>query len=452
MLNTMLANRQVTPQGVDWLTLATDPFHDTEISPVGFPDADCSRSIPQMYQFTGTLSAPTVLPTTTWDAQLSFCPVSFGFGGVPNVSAPLTRGTLTPAGLLTAGSNGFGFQGGYNFYGMAASTNTINGAAVGTLSGVNGISYPAAASSGQFRLVAAGVEVVNTTADLYRGGSVTCYRSPNVQRQGFYIAVGPNPGLNCSYISLPPGTQAEAQLYPASRTWGAEDGCYLVATMDSSVNDYSSAAPGAVIAMSPFDTPTLVSGGNTTVFYTNATGGGSGANCHTVMPFDWSGAIFTGLTPQTTLQVTVRYYVERIPTITQPDLLVLTRNPCPYDPVALEIYSRCLSELPVGVRVSENPLGEWFNEIMDTVATWAPRIGAGLGSFIPGGAAIGTAVGAGAQALGRLNRNGDSKPSQRKPTPKKDESVTNKGTQNRTVSTASKRRKPRNVKKKKRNN
>lgn len=419
MLNTMLTNRQVTQQGVDWLTVATDPFHDTEISPPGFPDADCSRSIPQMYQFTGTLSAPVTLPTPTWDAHVTFCPTSYAYGGIPGISSPLTRTSLSTAGVVVSTSNSYGFQGGYNAIGVAAGINVITAGTVGVASGIQNISYPAAASSGQFRLVAAGCEVVNTTPELYRGGSVTNYRSASIQRPGVFDAPGPTPNNPCTFISLPPGSVTEAQLYPTSRTWGAEEGTYLVATLDSSSNDYSSATPNHVIAVNPFDTSTLVAGGSTTAFMTTATYNGIPSNCSTALPYDWHGAIFTGLAPQTTLQVTVRYYVERIPTITQPELLVLTRIPAPYDPVCLEIYSRCMSELPVAVRVCENPLGEWFNEIMDMVGTWAPRIGAGLSTFIPGGAAIGNAVGLGAKSLGNLNRGN---------TKKKDNSVTNKNT------------------------
>lgn len=446
MLNTMLANRQITPAGLDWLTVATDPFHDTEISPPGFPDADSSRSIPQLYQFTGTLTAPATLVASTWDAHVTFCPISYGWGGTPFESSKLSRRTINPVGTVANTSlNGYFFQGGYNAHGVQSGLNVIQDPALGVKSVLVGVSYPASASSGQFRLVAAGCEIVNTTPDLYRGGSVTNYRSPNCQRQGVFDVVGPVPNNPCTIISLPPGSQTDAQLYPTAKTWGAEDGTYLVATLDSSLNDYSSSTPGHVVMANPFDGAQLLNSTAVPAFITNESINGIPANCFTVMPFDWSGAIFTGLTPQTTLQVSVRYYVERIPTITQPDLLVLTRLPTPYDPTALEIYSRCLSELPVAVRVDENPLGEWFNDIMDMVGTWAPRIGNGLGTFIPGASAIGNAVGGGASALGRLNRYGGNTVPAKKP--KKDESVTNKNAQNTSVSKNQKRRKPRNRKK-----
>jgi hypothetical protein len=113
-----------------------------------------------------------------------------------------------------------------------------------------------------------------------------------------------------------------------------------------------------------------------------------------LLPFDVNGSIFTGLSNETTLQVTVKYYVERIPTVSDPDLLVLSRPSPQYDPMAVEIYSRAMSELPVAVAVGENPLGEWFNDVLDTVSEFAPALGSVFG---PMGAAAGSTLAAGAR-------------------------------------------------------
>jgi hypothetical protein len=95
-------------------------------------------------------------------------------------------------------------------------------------------------------------------------------------------------------------------------------------------------------------------------------------------PFDVSGAFFSGLNPNSTLQVTVKYVVERIPSITEPNLLVLTRPPCPFDPMALELYTRVMASLPVGVKVGDNPDGEFWASILDALAAIAPVVGAAL--------------------------------------------------------------------------
>lgn len=58
--------------------------------------------------------------------------------------------------------------------------------------------------------------------------------------------------------------------------------------------------------------------------------------------------------------------------------------------MALEIYTRSVCELPVAVPVDENPLGEWFNDVLDTVSEWAPKIGGVIGGH---GATLGNVLG-----------------------------------------------------------
>jgi len=134
-------------------------------------------------------------------------------------------------------------------------------------------------------------------------------------------------------------------------------------------------------------------------------------NCR-ALPWDNNGCIFTGLSKQSTLQVTVKYFIERIPTIRQPDLLVLARPPAPYDPVAMELYNRALSQLPCGVMVKENPLGEWFNDVLGAVVDYAPKIGQIFGT---GGALIGNTVAKVAKSTLESRKKEQAKTKQSKP-------------------------------------
>lgn len=401
MLNSLLASKTITPDGLNWLTQATDPFHDTEIPPTGFPDADTSRSIVQNYTFTTQLTAPT--PGALWDAHITFVPTSAIWGWtLPNDQ--YTRYVVNSGGTFSTLNNNIFLTGGYNAFGVPAGYDWVNGGLTTPLL-ATGLGYPRSGSSGQFRLVACGFEVVNTTPDLYRGGSVTVYRTPTSNTRRSY-----DTGVFQTIIPttvLPPSTQAEAQLYPASRTWGAEDGAYVVGTLNSSSNPFLAAQPNTASLVQQLSAAELVANTNVYAFLPGTVKTAACAQpCVTVLPYDNHGAIFTGLQPEATLQVTVRYYIERIPTSKQSDLLVLTRPPTPYDPVALEIYSRCMSMLPVGVRVADNPLGEWFNDIMDTLANWAPKIGNTLGTLIPGASTIGNAVGVASRMASVMNKSG----------------------------------------------
>lgn len=254
---------------------------------------------------------------------------------------------------------------------------------------------------GQFRLVAAGFEVVNTSPELYKGGTVTCWRTPFQRSTTNGFVLGSSRSIMVNMANWIPTTQAGAQLYPNSRTWGAADGVYSVATNSDTENPFVTLVPntpfvtdqpsaGGLVALSQAGTGQIAYSHFNTIVSPDGIG-----NLAQNLSFDYHGAIFTGLDPNANLQVTVKYMIERIPTIAEPDLLVLSRAPTGFDPTALEIYSRCMQNLPVGVPVGENPLGEWFSDVLSIVGEWAPK----LGNFIGGPASmIGTAVGGAANA------------------------------------------------------
>jgi len=292
------------------------------------------------------------------------------------------------------------------------------------------VMYPYAGCSGAYRLVGCGVEVVNTTPELYIGGSVTTYRSPSPKQRSMLIvprSIETTPAstiyvpMGCDVTIVPPSLQRDAQLYPSSRTWGAKEGCYLIGTMNVDDVEYSSTFAN-VVSFSQQYTPAALASSLDEVARTRAWLPQNVVS-HTaldtdsmrqVLPFDTHGAIFAGLQPQATLQITVRYFIERIPTISQPELLVLTRPPTPYDPMALEIYSRCMTHLPVGVMVKDNPLGEWFNDVMNFVAEAAPVVGNLVGTVVPGAGAVGQVVGSLAGRAAGVNSNAKARKKRKK--------------------------------------
>jgi hypothetical protein len=79
------------------------------------------------------------------------------------------------------------------------------------------------------------------------------------------------------------------------------------------------------------------------------------------------GLYFTGLSLQTTLAITLNCFVERFPGPQETDLVVLAKPSPQYDLLALEIYSHALHDMPPGVMVKENGLGEWFADVIGKV-------------------------------------------------------------------------------------
>jgi len=194
--------------------------------------------------------------------------------------------------------------------------------------------------------------------------------------------------------AMPPDNMADAVKNPSTRVWSAEDGAYVVATQSDLDNPFQCAGPGNAIFIEPRTYADLSSGASKYAWATNPivftdsellTAGVVPAACH-VLPFDTCGAILTGLNQNSSIQVTVRYYIERIPTTVEEDLLSLARPAPAYDSLAMELYSKAMADLPVGVPVGENPIGEWFNAVIDTVAALGPKVGSIMQN-------IGTALG-----------------------------------------------------------
>jgi hypothetical protein len=306
------------------------------------------------------------------------------------------RTTMTNSGDVVQSGNGLAVYAGWNILTCAVGDDwqtTTAGDSFDT------VSIDEEFTSGAYRLLATGCEVVNTTAELYKGGSMTAFRSPSINTSA-EISIPEEETFTARSVGLlPPSTQDEAATYPTSVTWGAEDGSYQVATLNAKDNPYYTPQPGCAALISPSSLTDLQDGtgwlGYFPVFF-EATDPVR-ALCSSLangLPFDTCGTVYSGLNPNTTMQVTVRYYYERHPTIADPDLLTLSKPSAPYDPLVLEMVSRATRDAPVAVMVKENPLGEWFTDIVGAVANLAPKIGETLSKVgIPFTGEVGRGIG-----------------------------------------------------------
>lgn len=410
-LNRLIANKQLTKNGKDWLVVATDPFHDTEATCEGYPDVVSSRTIVQCV--TQTINVETPLSNDdNWDCHVFLFPSTPSWdqgNGVDVLPGAFYQTTVSVDGSSTEISQ-LSLLPIYAGYNVISCTNGADWTTATTTNGssTHAVAWPTTFGAGQVRLISAGFEVVNTTAEINKQGSVTSYRSPATTSPGLFDLAA-EPSQRPVYIewkALPPTTQPEAALFPSSKTWAAADGIYSIATMDTTQNPFRSPIP-SWSGMIQTPTQSSLTAGDPRLAYTPAWKFSTefdyvaGPNCHAI-DFDSHGCVFAGLSTGTTLQVTTRYFFERIPDQSDPNLLVLCKPSPAYDPLALEIYSHACSELPIAVKVDENPLGEWFEEVMNVVSSALPAIGGFLP--IPGGSAIGSALGVGAKQLASANK------------------------------------------------
>jgi hypothetical protein len=256
---------------------------------------------------------------------------------------------------------------------------------------------------GAYRVIYSGFEVVNTTAQIYKQGAVTVYEyghSYETSQALSYWDTTPtqlnNQAVGTNTFRCPPNNIAEAKIMPGSHTWPAQEGCYCTSKFqtdnpfqtptqrnyviaqnnasagdDSGYNTYAGTHSGGSIL-----SPGLVGTNYTTVY--QAPPGTVEDGAYNVAPathfshMSTAGAYFTGLSPQSTLFITWRVGIERLPAANKPTFLALAQPSAVYDPNALVLYNLIANNLPPGCPQGWNDLGRWFRTIADVAQTVIP--------------------------------------------------------------------------------
>jgi hypothetical protein len=407
VLDKLEKNSHLTKDGRAWLISACDPFHDTDITLAGYPDVCSSATIVQLVKKQMVVAPPTGITTQNWDCNITLFNLQGSVNSASNDARLRITANVDQYGFATGGTGLYAY---YPVSGVVASSNLTTQQTWPTLSNYNPVATYQGANSvdcsdfvqGACRVIGVAFEVVNTTAEIYKQGQVTVWRQPNVNTLtniGF-VDTGLPLFQATDLLRMPPGDLPTAQLLYGSRSWAAAEGAYVVGRQNGVENPLAQPV-NVPFAMTTAD---YITGVNTPMVYSADTPGAQYVQPILASPFDLSGAYFTGLSPQTTLTVNVRWLLERMPTPSETDLVVLATPSAPYDPLALELYNHCIRDMPPGVMLSENPLGEWFANVLSKVADWAPKIGSALGNFIPGAGLLGNAIGEASSIGARMTR------------------------------------------------
>lgn len=257
---------------------------------------------------------------------------------------------------------------------------------------------------GAYRLIYSGFEVVNTTADIFKQGAVTVYEYGHSQDTSQVYTPRPELTTNDYAVATvgsntyrcPPNTIAEAKIMPGAHTWAARDGCYCTAKFQGS-NDFQGPTQRNYVIAQNNDTGTKLSGYGQSAggAYTNGSfvspglvGQAAGyfappiatdRSPYNVAPavhfsrMNTTGAYFTGLSPKTTLFVTWRVGIERLPAANKPTFLALAQPSAHYDPNALVLYNIVANNLPPGCPQGWNDLGKWYTMIANVAKNVIPE-------------------------------------------------------------------------------
>jgi len=260
---------------------------------------------------------------------------------------------------------------------------------------ITNMQLPSLYGNGKRRVISKGFEVYNTSAELYKGGTVCVWTSPvpditDAPTVNFAYANGTSgaPGYawaSASAIEMegPPNGTASALLLAGSKQWDATKGCYVPGRLHSEdipTSDYYPVIP--IIVDNTWNTQPNAQTARVIVpavtSWTIPDGEAVyGYSSLQMTQFDMTGALFTGLTAQSTLTINWNIIVERFPSNQDLDLVVLAVEPPERDDVAIRFLSHALRELPVGVPVDMNGLGDWFKDAIGTASDFiAPVLSA----------------------------------------------------------------------------
>jgi len=391
-INDLVRKGVLTQDGADWLKIAVDPYHDTDVKVSGYPDVTCARSIVKLVKKQMTIAVPnTVAPGANWDCSIYNHPYQRQARGTAAQPGAMITCNIDPLNRMTTTNNADRYLGDFVTAqaGPAGADLTWQAGGAPTLRQVDSMGYQDAVE-GSFRVIGAGIEITNTTATLQKQGQITCFRNEyeqtddEIQRNGGAVIATIGPPVNAAKVYGLPDTEALAYRVPNAVQWDAAEGCYLTTYLPEN-NPY-----GTFERKTPVFTDQDV--GTIALCLVDANQGhNADDNYDNTFPetlyhhnkISCSGAYFTGLSYQTTLLVTTRVYVEFCPSV-KSSMLDLASPCATFDPAALRLYSEIMNTMPPGCRKMDNEAGDWFKGILHVLGNIVGPIATVATSIIPG--------------------------------------------------------------------
>lgn len=369
----------LTPEGKNWLIAALDPFHDNPLDVVGYPDGSTSPCVTRIQKYTGGLVLPSTLGGQNMDVLILDTPhpslLKLATASTGATSGNIICNTVYPSSTVDS------FGGLWVVSAVTGSNFDYAAIVTGLGAGTHALSplfVDPALTIGDHRIIAKGFEVHNVTAELYKGGTCTVFESPldtyETSTAGTVVTSGAAHSTPSNTLFNPqwPATPAAAFALVNSKQWEAKDGCYVTGR----ANSMDIPIENGINFFNPFYSIGAASSGSITgtSIYPQVDTVGTYSMPPVLMEnFNFTGAYFTGLTPQTALTINYLIVIESHPS--SQDLIYSLAKPPPCrDDVALSMYSCILREMPVGVPVSENGLGDWFADAVSTVADYVSPV------------------------------------------------------------------------------
>lgn len=339
------------------LSLVTDPYHDYNLRATGFPDGNVTISAIKRIQGRLSITCPFTLGMDeSWDFHVFNTPFHYKtyaadatlIANFLSVNNPLTAANLGPVNV---------------FYRQYDSLGNVINSRIYSLG--NDAAQASPENSKQVRTVSLGFEIHNTTAELYKSGSITVYRTPVVFNDvhlsiQFQSVTKP---FSAKLLGSIPVSLDAINLLPNSRTWEASAGAYIIGLP----------APNNIL--SPYiPSNVLLQGGllptNFNLLYTEAT---SSVAQQSYSPLACGGAMSSRFKDSNqTFMLDFRQILEEVPNSLDTTTLAYATTAPALDKAFMKLYKAMFNQIPPGVPVSFNSAGDWFRSIIRIVKDTLP--------------------------------------------------------------------------------
>jgi hypothetical protein len=376
----------LTESDVDFIIAATDPFHDKDLPHLmGLPSGQRAKSIVHDITQTVNIVRPPGFGQPSWNFMISTQPIltrtvlgrrkAFGTDLVPVDTGPHVIGAVN-----------FSFaDGNVDFDDTYFSPP------------VDPLNPPLNFLEGPCQVIGMAIEVVNTTAVIARQGA--CYSA--VQNQNPFRlttmklchttsgAAGNSPTASYYECRKPPKNLPELSLLPPVTQRLAEEGAFAVCRMNYDQFSYTNTLPTMPMLTDQDFVPGTIANDTAheidvftpnTVVHTwvhpepdiTTT---SFADNPVANPSQMTIIMFTGLSTETSLDVKVRWLLQRFPSEQNPTVINLAKTSPPRNDYAFEIVDHILSQLPPSVPVDWNEDGGWWSTVLEALSDLAPLVG-----------------------------------------------------------------------------
>jgi len=403
---------RLSADGREWFKKATDPMHDNALRLVGYPDERTGDSVVIHRRVSAPLAKPSGLTAGhTYEAMVCNWPFSifdenYGTEPCPGSNAA-TDGYgheivihYSDEGVGNAGQV-FGDVGIYTIDSTEEGGAVIpQGTAVWTPTNYSSSKIPYFPYFFQHynaRVIALGIEVTNTTPEIYKSGSLAvasidedyCLsRRYVVKMAAGAIVSSYSSQSHVRMIASAPRTFAECTAIPNSRVWEAKDGAYVVPTI--SELELLPRKPTSEMVIASYTSNYGQDGsenfGMITPMHVFAVDANENSvpmpACNIPVDRNMSVIFLSGLNENSTFTVTVDVTIECF--VSPQDSRILDARPSSqWDEAALTLFSKVMNVMPAGVKVGDNASGDWWRSVLKALKLVAPYAGAFLSDTFP---------------------------------------------------------------------